>query len=127
MTEQVNHALDRPQDADLAWWQSGVFYNLYVRSFRDTNGDGVGDLPGVIEKLDYLHNLGVDIIWLSGMLDSPWRELGFDVRNFEAIHPAMGDLAVFDDLLYQAHQRGMKVLVDFIPNHTSRVFTSTGR
>lgn len=104
---------------DLLWWQSGVFYNLYVRSFRDTNGDGIGDLPGVIEKLDYLQNLGIDVIWLSGMLDSPWREFGFDARDFTNVHPAMGDVEIFDQLVAQAHERGIKVMVDFIPNHSS--------
>jgi alpha-glucosidase len=106
-------------DNELLWWQSGVMYNVYVRSFRDGNGDGIGDLWGVLEKLDYLQNLGIDIIWLSGMLDSPWNEFGFDVRDMQAVHPALGDLGVFDELLKQAHQRGIKVLVDFIPNHTS--------
>jgi alpha-glucosidase len=104
---------------NLLWWQKGVFYNLYVRSFKDTNGDGVGDLPGVIEKLDYLHDLGVDVLWISGMLDSPWLEFGFDVRDYTAIQPTLGNLEVFDDLLRQAHQRGMQVIIDFIPNHTS--------
>jgi alpha-glucosidase len=106
--------------APLQWWQSGIFYNLYVRSFMDTNGDGIGDLTGVIERLDYLsYTLGVDVLWLSGILDSPWKEFGFDVRNLTGIHPAIGTLETFDELLRWAHGRNMKVIIDFIPNHTS--------
>ena len=108
-----------PTQPNLLWWQTGVMYNLYVRSFRDANGDGIGDLWGVIEKLDYLHNLGVDILWLSGALDSPWIEFGFDVRDMQNVHPAMGNLEVVDELLAKAHERGMKIMLDFIPNHTS--------
>ena len=108
-----------PTQKDWLWWQTGVMYNLYVRSFRDANGDGIGDLWGVIEKLDYLQNLGIDIIWLSGALDSPWVEFGFDVRDMKNVHPAMGNIEVVDELLAKAHERGMKILIDFIPNHTS--------
>lgn len=104
---------------DGLWWQRGVMYNLYVRSFYDTNGDGVGDLAGVRAKLGYLQELGVEIILLTGILDSPWREFGFDVRDETALHPQMGTLAQFDSLLAEMHERGMKALVDFIPNHTS--------
>lgn len=102
------------------WWQTGVFYNLYVRSFKDSNGDGIGDLTGVLEKLDYLADtLGVDVLWLSGILASPWKEFGFDVSDFKSIHPAFGTLETLEDLISQAHRRGLKVILDFIPNHTS--------
>ncbi len=102
------------------WWQTGIFYNIYVRSFMDSNGDGIGDLTGVIQRLDYLsYTLGVDVIWLSGILASPWKEFGFDVSNLEAIHPAIGTMETFDELLRWVHGRGMKLIIDFIPNHTS--------
>ncbi|MEW6749378.1 MAG: alpha-amylase family glycosyl hydrolase [Candidatus Latescibacterota bacterium] len=104
----------------LQWWQTGVFYNVYVRSFRDTNGDGVGDLTGVIEKLEYLDQvLGVDVLWLKGMLQSPWKEFGFDVSDYTAVHPAMGTLETFDELVRQAHGRGLRVVIDYVVNHSS--------
>lgn len=102
------------------WWQTGVFYNVYVRSFKDSNGDGIGDLGGVLEKLDYFSDtLGVDALWLAAALDSPWADFGYDVSNYTGFHPALGDLALFDELLVQAHRRGLRIILDFIPNHSS--------
>lgn len=109
---------------DLRWWQSAVVYQIYPRSFMDSNGDGVGDLNGVIRRLDYLNDgtqksLGVDAIWLSPIYPSPMADFGYDVLDYCDIHPMFGDLATFDRLVAEAHRRGMKVIIDYVPNHTS--------
>jgi alpha-glucosidase len=101
------------------WWQQGVIYQVYLRSFKDSNGDGIGDLQGVISKLDYLTWLGVDALWLSPIYPSPMVDFGYDVSNYIDINPLFGDLATFDLLIAQAHQRGLKVIMDYVPNHTS--------
>lgn len=102
-----------------SWWQTGVIYQIYPRSFRDSNGDGVGDLLGIVHKLDYLHWLGVDALWLSPIYPSPMADFGYDVSNYTDIHPLFGTLADMDTLLQEAHQRDLKVILDFVPNHTS--------
>lgn len=102
------------------WWQSGVIYQIYPRSFQDSNGDGVGDLPGVIQRLDYLSKtLGVDIIWLSPIYPSPMYDFGYDVADYCDIHPLFGSMSDFDRLLVEVHKRGMKLILDLVPNHTS--------
>jgi alpha-glucosidase len=101
------------------WWRGGVLYQIYVRSFADSNGDGVGDLAGVIEKLDYLQWLGIGGVWLSPVMPSPNRDWGYDVSDYRSIHPELGDMATFDRLVREADARGIKVLVDLVPNHTS--------
>ncbi len=102
------------------WWQTGVVYQIYPRSFKDTNGDGVGDLIGIVEKLDYLsETLGVDAIWLSPFYPSPMADFGYDVANYTDVDPLFGNLAAFDELVAQAHRRGLKVIIDWVPNHTS--------
>src|SRR5690242_17904552 len=102
-----------------SWWQTGVIYQIYPRSFLDSNGDGVGDLPGITSKLDYLCWLGVDAIWLSPIYPSPMADFGYDISNYTNVHPLFGTLADMDTLLQQAHGRGLKVILDFVPNHTS--------
>lgn len=102
-----------------AWWQKGVIYQIYPRSFQDTNGDGVGDLEGVRRRLDYLVWLGVDAIWLSPFYPSPMHDFGYDVADYCNVDPLFGSLAAFDALLSEAHQRGLKIILDFVPNHTS--------
>ncbi len=104
---------------DVLWWQSGIIYQIYPRSFKDGNGDGIGDLPGIIEKLDYLEGLGIAAIWLSPIFPSPMKDFGYDVSDYTGIHPMFGTMADFDRLLAEAHQRGLKVLLDLVPNHTS--------
>jgi alpha-glucosidase len=106
-------------DATFRWWKHGVIYQVYPRSFQDTNGDGVGDLEGVIARLDHLVALGVDAIWLSPVFRSPMKDFGYDISDHTAIDPLFGDLAAFDRLLRQAHAKGLRVILDFVPNHTS--------
>jgi alpha-glucosidase len=102
------------------WWQQGVVYQVYPRSFHDASGDGVGDLAGVIERLDYLsETLGVDAVWLSPFYPSPMADFGYDVADHTNVDPLFGDLATFDALLAGAHARGIRLLVDYVPNHTS--------
>jgi alpha-glucosidase len=101
------------------WWKGAVVYQVYVRSFCDSNGDGQGDLPGVISKLDYIKSLGVDAIWLSPIHPSPNRDWGYDVSDYEGVHPDYGTLADFEALLEAAHARGLKVLLDEVLCHTS--------
>lgn len=103
----------------LRWWQRGVIYQIYPRSFKDSNGDGIGDLEGITARLDYLSWLGVDAIWLSPFYPSPMIEFGYDITNHTNVDPLFGDLATFDELLEQAHRRHLHVIIDFVPNHTS--------
>lgn len=102
-----------------AWWQEGVIYQIYPRSFMDGNNDGVGDLNGITQRLDYLQWLGVDAIWLSPIYPSPMADFGYDISNYTDVEPLFGDLADFDRLLEQVHQRGMKLILDFVPCHSS--------
>lgn len=103
-----------------AWWQTGVIYQIYPRSFRDTTGNGIGDLFGIISQLDYLSGrLGVDAIWLSPFYPSPMADFGYDVADYTDVDPLFGDLPTFDELLTQAHHRNLKVIIDLVPNHTS--------
>jgi alpha-glucosidase len=103
----------------LRWWQRGAIYQIYPRSFSDSNGDGVGDLRGIIERLGYLEALGVEALWLSPFYPSPMKDFGYDIADYENVDPLFGTLADFDDLLAQAHARGIRVVVDWVPNHTS--------
>jgi glycosidase len=102
------------------WWQSAVVYEIYPRSFKDTTGSGAGDLQGIIEGLSYLRDtLGVDAIWIGPFYPSPMADFGYDVADYRDVHPMFGDLATFDRLLTRAHEMGLKVVIDFVPNHTS--------
>jgi len=104
---------------DSVWWKRGVIYQMYPRSFQDTNGDGVGDLKGIAERLDYLKWLGVDAIWISPIYPSPMADFGYDVSDYCNIDPLFGSLDEFDRLVEAAHARDIKVILDFVPNHTS--------
>jgi alpha-glucosidase len=105
--------------ANFKWWERGIIYQIYPRSFMDSNGDGVGDLGGIRNKLDYLQWLGVDAIWISPIYPSPMADFGYDISNYTDIDPIFGTLNDFDALLADAHDRGLKVLLDYVPNHTS--------
>ena len=101
------------------WWQTAVIYQIYPRSFQDANGDGVGDLCGIIKRLPYLTELGIDAIWLSPIFRSPMADFGYDISDYMDIDPLFGTIADFDALLAEAHGRGMKLILDLVPNHTS--------
>jgi alpha-glucosidase len=102
-----------------AWWQTGVIYQIYPRSFQDSNGDGVGDLRGIMERLSYLAGLGVDAIWISPIFVSPMADFGYDIADYTDIDPLFGTLTDFDELVAAAHEAGLKVILDLVPNHTS--------
>jgi len=101
------------------WWQTGVIYEIYPRSFQDSNGDGVGDLAGIARRLPYLVDLGVDALWLSPIFVSPMADFGYDIADYTAVDPIFGTLADFDALLDAAHGHGLKIILDLVPNHTS--------
>ena len=104
---------------DAPWWRGAVIYQIYPRSFLDTNGDGVGDLPGIIEKLDYVAGLGVDAIWIAPFFRSPMADFGYDIADYRAVDPMFGTIEDFDRLLAKAHALGLKVMIDQVLSHTS--------
>lgn len=104
---------------DRTWWKNGTVYQIYPSSFKDSNGDGIGDLPGIISRLDYIKSLGVDIIWLCPMYESPHVDNGYDVANYEGIHAPYGTLADMDALIQGCHEHGMRIIIDLVINHTS--------
>ena len=101
------------------WWQTGVVYQIYPRSFADANGDGTGDLAGITGRLDYLAWLGIDAIWIAPFYPSPMADFGYDVADYTGVDPRFGTLDDFDALVAASHERGIRVLVDYVPNHTS--------
>lgn len=120
VVESAGKTMVRPAaQAQLPWWKGATIYQVYPRSFRDTNGDGVGDLPGVTEKLDYLAALGVDAVWLSPFFPSPMRDFGYDVADYCNVDPIFGTLADFDALVEKAHRLGLKLVVDQVYSHSS--------
>ncbi|MCA1377849.1 MULTISPECIES: alpha-amylase family glycosyl hydrolase [unclassified Bradyrhizobium] len=101
------------------WWRDGIFYQIYPRSFQDSDGDGVGDLAGILKRLPYVKSLGVDAIWLSPIFPSPMADFGYDISDYVGIEPLFGTMADFDALLAAAHDNGLKLILDLVPNHTS--------
>ncbi len=104
---------------ELKWWQHGVIYQIYPRSFQDTDNDGIGDLPGILARLDHLVDLGADAAWISPIYPAPMADFGYDVSNYCDVAPIFGSLRDFDHLITAAHARGLKIILDFVPNHTS--------
>lgn len=104
---------------EAAWWQYGVIYEIYPRSFQDFNDDGVGDLQGIRRRLSYLKWLGIDAIWIAPIFPSPMADNGYDVSDYEGIDPLYGTLSDFDQLLQEAHANNIKIILDFVPNYTS--------
>ena len=101
------------------WWQNAIIYQIYPLSFADSNSDGLGDLPGLIQHLDYVKDLGVDAIWLSPVFQSPMKDFGYDVSDHCSIDPVFGSMADFEDLVEQCHRRSLRLLIDLVLNHTS--------
>ena len=106
-----------PQDRD--WWRGAVIYQIYPRSFQDSNGDGIGDLSGIIQRLPYVASLGVDAIWISPFYPSPMLDFGYDVTNYRDVDPMFGQLADFDALIERAHSLKLRVMIDLVLSHTS--------
>ena len=102
-----------------AWWRSAVAYQIYPRSFCDSDGDGIGDLRGITSKLDHLQDLGVQVVWLSPVYASPQDDNGYDISDYRAIAPEYGTLADFDEMLAAMHARGMRLVMDLVVNHSS--------
>jgi len=105
--------------SELTWWRGAVIYQIYPRSLLDTNGDGVGDLRGIITKLDYIASLNVDAIWISPFFKSPMDDFGYDISDYREVDPLFGSMQDFDELIEKAHQRGIKVIIDQVLSHTS--------
>jgi oligo-1,6-glucosidase len=101
------------------WWTSAVVYQVYPRSFQDSDGDGIGDLGGVLQRLDHLADLGVDVVWLSPVYPSPQADNGYDICDFQDVDPLFGSLAQLDELIAALHARGMRLVMDLVVNHTS--------
>jgi len=118
-TSDLDDAALSPSTTGAEWWRSAVIYQIYPRSFADSNGDGLGDLPGITAHLDDLDALGVDAVWLSPFYRSPQKDAGYDVADYCDVDPLFGTLADFDDLLAAAHARGIRLIVDLVPNHSS--------
>ncbi|PIR96922.1 MAG: alpha-amylase [Candidatus Doudnabacteria bacterium CG10_big_fil_rev_8_21_14_0_10_41_10] len=121
---QIKDSLQKKHNLKKNWSRQAVLYQIYPRSFKDTNKDGIGDLLGIINKLDYLNDgtknsLGIEAIWLSPIYQSPQADFGYDISDYRVIDPIFGDLKIFKKLLDEAHSRGIKIIMDFVPNHTS--------
>lgn len=101
------------------WYEHATIYQIYPRSFQDSNGDGIGDLNGITSRLDHLHDIGVNAIWMSPMFESPQKDFGYDVSDFYAVHHEYGTMADFEAFMKKAIQLGISVLLDFVPNHSS--------
>jgi alpha-glucosidase len=119
MFEPTRHTLPKAGRRRNDWWRGAVIYQIYPRSFQDSNGDGVGDLPGISHRLGHIASLGVDAIWISPFMKSPMKDYGYDVADYREVDPLFGTLQDFDHLVRRAHELGLEVLIDFVPSHTS--------
>lgn len=115
---QTNKPADK-ESLRRKWWKEAVVYQIYPRSFKDSNGDGVGDLRGIIEKLDYIKSLGIDVVWLNPIYSSPNDDNGYDISDYRGIIKEFGTMADFDELLKGLHQRKIKLVMDLVVNHSS--------
>ena len=106
-------------DSHPDWYKDGIIYQLHVRAFSDSNGDGIGDFPGLTSKLDYLQDLGVSTLWLLPFYPSPLKDDGYDIANYTSVHPSYGTLRDFKDFLRESHARGLRVITELVLNHTS--------
>jgi alpha-glucosidase len=109
------------KEMNYKWWQTGIIYEVYIRSFQDSNNDGIGDLKGIINRLDYLKWLGIKAIWLSPVYPSPMADFGYDITDFKNVDPIFGNITDLDKLIQAVHHHDMKILMDFVPNHTSNL------
>ena len=119
MTLSVAATAVAAADNPTPWWQHAVIYEIYPRSYQDSNGDGVGDLKGITQRLDYLQSLGVDAIWIAPMYPSPQVDFGYDIADYRSVDPQYGSLADFDALMAEANRRHIHVILDMVLNHTS--------
>ena len=119
MVFDLANARSHAANHNAEWWRSAVIYQVYPRSFADSNGDGIGDLPGITSRLDALASLGIDAVWLSPFMRSPQKDAGYDVSDYTDVDPIFGTLADFDAMVSRAHELGLRVLIDLVPNHTS--------
>jgi alpha-glucosidase len=101
------------------WWKDGVVYQIYPASFKDSNGDGMGDLNGILSELDYIQSIGVNTIWICPMYDSPQVDMGYDISDYENVYPPYGTVQDMERLIAETHKRGMKIVLDLVVNHTS--------
>lgn len=108
-----------PAPIDQKWWKNAIIYQIYPASFKDSNNDGIGDIPGIISSLDYITSLGVDVVWLSPMYDSPQHDMGYDVANYESVYPPYGTVQDMQVLIDECHRRGLRIILDLVVNHTS--------
>lgn len=112
-------------DFDRVWWREVIIYEIYVQSFQDSNNDGIGDLQGIINRLDYLKRLGADMLWLTPIYESPLEDQGYDISNYKKINPLFGDMKTWEKLCEAIHAKGMKMMMDMVFNHTSSKVNSS--
>ena len=115
----INPYMPSIMDFDRVWWRETIIYQIYVQSFQDSNNDGIGDLRGIIKRLDYLKKLGIDMIWLTPIYESPLEDQGYDIANYTSINKLFGNLDDWDTLCEEIHRRDMKLMMDMVFNHTS--------
>jgi oligo-1,6-glucosidase len=107
------------------WWKDGVVYQIYPASFKDSNGDGIGDLGGIISELDYIKSIGVNIVWICPMYDSPQIDMGYDISDYQNVYPPYGTVQDMEKLIDECHARDMRIILDLVVNHTSDQVLST--
>lgn len=117
----VDSIVHADSNADKDWWRQATIYQIYPSSFQDSNGDGLGDIPGITSRLDYIKDLGIDVIWISPFFDSPQFDMGYDISDYENVYPPYGTVADVEECIAETHKRGMKIIFDLVVNHTSHL------